>query len=61
MLVDVYWAFWVALLLCSLGLITAFLGIHRESTAIRGSQWIIVIAGLFGALVSGCAVAFVHT
>jgi hypothetical protein len=49
------------MLLCAFGLVTAFVALHRESTAMRGSQWIVMIAGLFGALASGCTVAFVHT
>jgi hypothetical protein len=61
LLMDVYWALWVAMLLCAFGLVTAFVALHRESTAMRGSQWIVMIAGLFGALASGCTVAFVHT
>jgi hypothetical protein len=61
LVMDLYWALWVAMLLCALGLIAAFIALHRESTAMRGAHWIIIIAGLFGALVAGCPVAFVHT
>jgi len=61
LLMDVYWSLWVAMLLCAVGLVVAFMGLRQESTAMRGSHWIIMIAGLFGALMSGCAVACVHT
>jgi hypothetical protein len=61
LLMDVYWAFWVTMLLCALGLVAAFIGLRREPTAMRGSHWIIMNAGLFGALVAGCAVGLVHT
>jgi hypothetical protein len=61
LLADVYWGLWVANLLCAFGLVAAFMALRRESTAMRGSHWIIMIAGLFGALVSGCAIAFAHT
>jgi hypothetical protein len=61
LLMDVYWALWVTMILCAAGLVTAFMALRRESTAMRGPHWIIMIAGLFGGLVSGCAVAFVYT
>jgi hypothetical protein len=61
LLVDVYWVLWAAMLLCGSGLVAGFVGLRREPTAMSGPQWIILIAGLAGALVSGCAVALVHT
>jgi hypothetical protein len=61
LLMDVYWVLWVAMVLCAIGLLAAFVGLRRESTAMRGSHWIIMIAGVLGALFSGCALACVHT
>jgi hypothetical protein len=61
LLADVYGGLWVALLLCASGLVAAFMALRRESTAMRGSHWLIMGAGLFGTLMSGCALACVRT
>jgi hypothetical protein len=61
LLMDVYWLLWLAMLLFAFGLVVAFMALRQESTAMRGSHWVIMVAGLFGALMSGCAVACVHT
>jgi hypothetical protein len=61
LLIDVYGTIWVSALLLGAGVVLAFMSLHRQATGMRGAQWVIMLAGLFGGLMSGCALAFVHT
>lgn len=61
LLVPIYRLSWITLLACSIGLWIAVLGLRRESTILRLRHWMVLGAGAFGVLASGCVVGYAQT
>jgi hypothetical protein len=61
LLVPLYWVSWVTLVTCSIGLWIAVLDLRRVPTVLLLRHWVVLGAGAFGVLASGCIVGYAQT